>query len=58
MNHIGRVWDQRDSWEVSMTSLGTSRIVVKSLGRDWDQLDSCTVSRKSFGTSMIDVKSL
>ena len=46
---LGRVLYQQCSSEVSMKSLGTSRIAVKSLRRD------CEVSSKSLGTSRIAV---
>ena len=49
---------QRDSCEVSRTSLGTCRIVVHSLGRVWVQQDSCEVSRRSLDTNRIAVKSV
>ena len=44
--------------EVSMTSLDTSRIAVKTLGESAYQQESCTVSRKSLETSRMAVKSL
>ena len=51
-----RVWDQQCSCEVSMKSLGTSKIAVKSLGRVKDQQYSCEVSWESLGTSRIGVQ--
>ena len=55
--------DQQDGCEVSRTSLGTSRITMKSRGRSWgtsriavkslkrvwDKQISCEVSRKKLG---------
>ena len=69
---LGRVWGPaEDGCEVSRTSLGTSRIAVrslkeswtsslavKSLGRNRDRQYSCEVSMTSLGTNRIAVKSL
>ena len=55
MNSLGRNWDRQYSCEVSMMSLGTSRIAVKSLGKVKDQQYSCETSLE---TSRIARKSL
>ena len=58
MKPLGRVWDHQYSCEVSMNSLWTSGIAVKSLGRVNDQQYRCEVSWKSLGTSRMAVKSV